>query len=126
MKSIRFSAVSLALVCALFSGSALAEGDAKKGKKVYNKCKACHSLKEGKKKIGPSLHGVFGRVSGTVEKFKYSKAMKEAAIEWNETTLDEYLAAPKKYVPGTKMVFVGLKKAPDRENLIAYLKDATQ
>ncbi len=126
MKSIRLSAILLATVLAVSSGSALAEGDAAKGKKVYNKCKACHSLKAGKKKLGPSLHGVYGRVSGTLEGFKFSTAMKEAAITWDDTTLDAYLAAPKKYIPKNKMVFVGVKKAPDRENLLAYLKEATQ
>ena len=125
MKIARLAALLMAAAFALSSGAALA-GDAAKGKKVYNKCKACHSLEEGKKKLGPSLHGVFGRVSGTLEGFKYSKAMKEAAITWDETTISEYLAAPKKYIPKNKMVFVGLKKEADRENLLAYLKEATQ
>ena len=121
----RLSAVAVAVVLAVTSGSALA-ADAAKGKKVFNKCKACHSLEEGKKKLGPSLHGVFGRVSGTLDGFKYSKAMKEAAITWDETTISDYLAAPKTYIPKNKMVFVGLKKEADRANLIAYLKEAAQ
>ena len=121
----RLSAILVAILFAVSSGPALA-GDAAKGKKVFNKCKACHTLEAGKNKLGPSLHGVFGRVSGTLEGYKFSKAMKEAAITWDDTTISDYLAAPKKYIPKNKMVFVGLKKEADRENLLAYLKEATQ
>jgi len=124
MKTIGAIIVSLAVILA--SGGASAAGDTKKGKRVFNKCKACHSLAAGKKRIGPSLHGVFGKTSGTVPKFKYSKAMKKAKIVWDEKTLDAYLTKPKKYVPGTKMAFSGLKKQKDRDNLIAYLMEATK
>jgi cytochrome c len=124
MKTIGVLIVSLAVILA--SGSAFAAGDAKKGKRVFNKCKACHALDEGKNRIGPSLHGVFGMTSGSVPKFRYSTAMKEAKIVWNEKTLDEYLTRPKKMIPRTKMAFPGLKKKDDRDNLIAYLKEATK
>jgi cytochrome c2 len=89
----------LGLVLALSAGPAWA-GDAEAGKKVFNKCKACHDLAAGKNKIGPSLNGLFGRTSGTVEGFKYSDAMKGAAIVWGEDTLDvgraphDHLAMP--------------------------------
>ena len=115
----------LGLVLALSAGPAWA-GDAEAGKKVFNKCKACHDLAAGKNKIGPSLHGLFGRTSGTVEGFKYSDAMKGAAIVWGEDTLDAYLADPKGNVPGNKMVFPGLTKEDDRENVIEYLEEATK
>lgn len=105
---------------------AMAEGDAAAGEKVFKKCKACHVVDKKKNRLGPHLIGVFGRTSGTVEGFekKYSKAMKEAAIVWDETTLDEYLADPKAYVPKNKMAFKGLPKEEDRANVIAYLKEA--
>ena len=74
---------------------------------------------------GPNLGGLFGRTSGQVPGFAYSKANKEMAVEWKEETLYDYLLNPKKYIPGTKMVFAGLKKPEDRANLIAYLKQAT-
>lgn len=124
MKTI--GAIILSLAVILASSGPSAAGDAKKGKRVFNKCKACHSLAAGKKRIGPSLHGVFGKTSGTVAKFKYSSAMKKAKIVWDDKTLDAYLTKPKKYLPGTKMAFPGLKKKKDRDNLIAYLKEATK
>ena len=124
MKTI--GAIILSLAVILASGGASAAGDAKKGKRVFNKCKACHALEAGKKRIGPSLHGVFGLTSGSVPNFKYSSAMKKAKIVWSEKTLDTYLTKPKKMVPGTKMAFAGLNNQQDRDNLIAYLKEATK
>jgi cytochrome c len=103
-----------------------ADGDADKGKKVFAKCMACHTLEAGKNKVGPSLHGIIGRKSGSIEGFSYSDAMKNANLTWDEETLDKYLAAPKKEVPGNKMAFPGLPKEDDRKNVIAYLKQASQ
>ena len=117
------AALALGLTVALGAGVALAEGDAAKGKKVFNKCKACHSLEVGKNKIGPSLAGVIGRAAGTAEGYKkYSKAMKESGITWDEESLNTFITKPKKMVPGTKMTFGGVRKEGDRDNLIAYLK----
>ncbi len=116
------SACAAAGLLAGVSSTALADGDAAAGKKVFNKCKVCHSLAEGENKIGPSLAGVVGRAAGTVEGFKYSDAMKESGLTWDEATLDQYLADPKGFVPGNKMAFVGLKKEDDRENVIAYIE----
>jgi cytochrome c len=99
-------------------------GDAAKGKKVFAKCMACHTLEAGKNKVGPSLHGVVGRKSGSIEGFSYSDAMKNANLTWDEATLDKYLTNPKAEVPGNKMAFPGLPKAEDRANVIAYLKEA--
>lgn len=106
---------------------AMAEGDPTAGEKVFKKCKACHVVDKEKNRLGPHLIGLFGRTSGTVEGFasKYSKAMKEAAIVWDEATLDEYLADPKGYIPKNKMAFRGLPKEDDRANVIAYLKEAS-
>ena len=111
---------------ALSSSAALADGDADKGKKVFNKCKACHALEAGKNKIGPSLAGIIGRPAGSVEGFKYSEAMKDSGITWTVENIDTYLANPKDFVPKNKMVFVGLKKEEDRQNLIAYLQQEAQ
>ena len=116
----------MAVLLAVAAGPALAEGDAAAGEKVFNKCKTCHTLEAGKNKIGPSLHGLFGRTAGTVEGFNYSDAMKSSGIVWGAETIDTYLTKPKDFVPGNKMTFPGLPKEEDRKNLIEYLKGATQ
>ena len=124
MKHLSTFAIVVACIFAV-AGGAQAAGDTKAGKKVFKKCKACHSLKAGKKKVGPSLYGIMGAKAGQVKKFRYSKSMKKSGIIWNEKTLDKYLAKPRKFVKGTKMAFPGLKKKKDRDNVIAYLKAAT-
>ena len=118
------AAIALAFAAMLGSGAALAEGDAAKGKKVFKKCKTCHSFDPGKKKIGPHLTGVVGRKAASVEGYKYSKAMKAADIVWDEANLDEFLKKPKAFIKGTKMTFAGLKKESQRQDIIAYLKEA--
>jgi len=102
-------------------GSVLA-GDIDAGMKVFRKCNVCHTLEEGgKRKIGPNLFGIMGRPSGTVEGFKYSKAMMKAGVTWNVDTLTQYLSKPKDFIPGNKMAFPGLKKPEQIENVIAYI-----
>ena len=96
------------------------------GEKVFKKCKACHKVGEGaKKSVGPPLNDLFGRVPGTTEGYKYSKAMVaygEDGKMWDDELLAAYLAAPKKVVKGTKMAYGGLKKEDDIANIIEYLK----
>lgn len=121
-----FSAVAAAGLLTAVSGAALADGDAEAGKKVFNKCKVCHTLEAGVNKVGPSLAGVIGRPAGTAEGFAYSDAMKNSGITWDAEKLDQYLADPKAFVPGNKMAFVGLKKEDERENVIAYLQTGGQ
>jgi cytochrome c len=121
----RFVGVGIvATTLALGSSAALAQGDPEKGETVFNKCKACHSVDEPKNKVGPYLVGVFGRHAGSVEGFKYSDAMKNSGITWDEQTLAAYLANPRGYVKGNRMAFVGLKNQEDIANVIAYLKQA--
>jgi cytochrome c len=103
---------------------AVEAGDPALGKKVFAKCQACHSLDAGKNKVGPTLHGVIGRASGSEADFNYSDAMKNAHLTWDADTLDKYLTKPKEVVPGTKMAFPGLAKEKDRADLISYLKQA--
>ncbi|SET25803.1 c-type cytochrome [Oceanicella actignis] len=99
----------------------LAQADPAKGEKVFGKCKACHKL-DGTNATGPHLKGVVGRPVGAVEGFNYSAAMASHGGEWTPEALNEFLAKPKDYIPGTKMSFAGLKKVEDRANLIAYLQ----
>ncbi|KAG9530789.1 hypothetical protein KCU93_g2476, partial [Aureobasidium melanogenum] len=119
-----------------------APGDSKKGANLFKtRCAQCHNLKEGEgNKIGmyhtflfnmlttslPNLHGLFGRKTGEVEGFAYSDANKQKGITWENDTLFEYLENPKKYIPGTKMAFGGLKKAKDRNDLITFLAEETK
>ena len=123
MRKILLLAFGAALV--LGAPSAMA-ADPVAGKKVFKKCKACHSLKPGKKKVGPSLFGVFGRKAGTEKKFKFSKAMRNSGITWDDASLDAFLKKPRKFVKGTRMSFPGLKKQADRDNVIAYIKENAQ
>mgnify|MGYP001204827214 CR=1 FL=1 len=108
---------------ALSGTQVFAAGDVAAGEKVFKKCKACHVVNKEQNRTGPHLVNLFGRAAGSLEGYKkYSKAMKSSGIVWDEKTLDAYLKAPKKYVKGTRMAFVGLKKDAHRANVIAYMK----
>jgi cytochrome c len=97
--------------------------DAALGEKVFLKCKICHQIGEGAKNaVGPVLNGVVGRKAGTYADYSYSDANKNSGITWDEATLKEYLKNPRAKVPGTKMIFPGLPKEEDIDNVIAYLK----
>ena len=129
MSAYRLIALVVGCLLAGAPAGALAAGDPAKGEKLFKKCAACHSLEAGRKKVGPSLHGVIGRTAGTAEGYRYSKAMTaygQSGVVWGEDTLNIYLEAPRKVVKGTKMSFPGLKTAQDRADVIAYLKKAAQ
>lgn len=127
MFKIRALGFAMAFIVGATGAAVAAEGDVNKGAKLFKKCKACHTLEEGgKNKIGPNLFGVFGRVAGSLEGYRFSKAMKGADVVWDETTLDQFLTKPKKFIPKTKMGFPGLKKEGQRADLIAYLMKMTQ
>ncbi|WP_176595842.1 MULTISPECIES: c-type cytochrome [Sphingobium] len=120
----KFAAFATAM---LIASPALAQtGDAAKGKAVFARCMACHSVDPGANRLGPSLAGVMGRTSGTVAGFTYSPAMKNAKIRWDAKSLDAFLTKPTAKVPGTRMIFAGLSNPADRANLIAYLASATK
>jgi len=104
----------------------LATADIEHGQTMFFQCRACHSLNEGgPNKVGPNLYGLFGRHAGSVPGFAYSDALANADIVWTAETLDGWLARPSAYLPGTQMVFVGIRDARDRADLIAWLRQAT-
>jgi len=108
-------------------GDLMASADADRGKTLYFQCRACHSLAEGAAhKVGPNLHGMFGRKAGLAEGFAYSEVMKNADIVWDVDSMNEWLARPSQLLPGNLMVFVGIKKPEDRASLIKYLQQATE
>lgn len=110
----------------LVAPAAWADGDAKAGERVFNQCRACHSLEPGRNMVGPSLAGVFGRKAGTAPGFNFSAAMRESGVVWDEKTLDQYLADPRRFMPGNKMAFIGLRVAQQRNDLIEYLEHAAK
>jgi cytochrome c len=118
---------ALTVVLMLAAGSALAEGNEARGERLFNQqCKACHTLNKGGQNIvGPNLNGLFGRKAGSAD-YQYSDSMKNSGIAWDEKTLDDYLKDPKAKVPETKMTFIGLRQDQQRQDVIAFLKKATQ
>ena len=130
--------VPLVLVLAVVGGPAFAAGNSEKGKKVFNKCGICHiTAATGAKKLGPPLAGIFGRKAGSLEGYKYSndfKAAGEKGLVWTEETFLAYMENTKAFIgsfigkksASTKMVFSGLKTKAERDDLLAYLKEATK
>lgn len=133
MKSLITAAAVIVVGMAATAGTAAAQslaqaGEASRGQRVFNtQCRACHTLeKDGASTAGPNLHGVFGRKAGTGGGYDSSDAMKKSDIVWDEATLAEYSRDPKGKVPGTKMLFNGVKNAGQLADLVAYLKEATK
>ena len=112
-----------AMIAVVVPPPASADGDPMRGRKIYERCQACHSID--RNRAGPKHAGLFGRRAGTVAGFDYTDAMKRLGVVWNENTLDWFLKAPTKAVPGTAMGFDGIKDVRERADLIAYLRKAT-
>ena len=111
-----------AVIVAAMAQSAQA-GDPVAGANSFKKCMPCHSIGEGaKNKVGPQLNGIDGRHSGTAPDYSYSDANKKSGIVWNEETFKEYIKDPRAKVPGTKMIFPGIKNEKEADNLWSYLK----
>ena len=120
MKKLTLSTLFVIAASTAASGALAQDADA--GKTSFNKCLACHAIGEGaKNKVGPVLNGLDGRHSGSVEGYSYSDANKNSGITWNKENFLEYIKDPKAKIPGTKMVFAGIKNENEANNLWAYL-----
>ncbi|HXC14242.1 MAG TPA: cytochrome c family protein [Stellaceae bacterium] len=120
----RFSARSLvsAFLLTLALANPASAANVEAGKETFKKCALCHTDELGKNKVGPSLFGIVGRKSASLTNYNYSDAMKDFKHTWDPQTLDIYLTDPHAEVPGTKMIFPGIKDKAERANLIAYLE----
>ena len=116
------SSLVLAVLISFAGADASVAADVEAGKTAFKKCALCHTTEAGKNKIGPSLFGVVGRKSAGLENYNYSEGMKKFDHDWDEETLDNYLADPRTVVPGTKMIFAGIKDKSERDDVIAYLE----
>jgi cytochrome c len=113
---------ALVVILSQVAASAALAQDAAAGKTSFNKCLACHAIGDGaKNKVGPELNGLNGRKSGTAADYSYSDANKNSGITWNEAEFKEYIKDPKAKIPGTKMIFAGIKNETEAGDLWAYL-----
>ena len=118
LKSLIAAAVSIAVSV----GPALAQ-DVEKGANAFKKCSPCHAIGPGAtNKVGPELNAIDGRHSGEAPNFSYSDANKNSGIVWSEDTFKEYIKDPRAKIPGTKMIFAGIKNEKEANDLWAYLK----
>ena len=112
----------IAIGVAALSGLAAQAQDLAAGEQSFKKCLACHAVGEGaKNKVGPLLNGLEGRKSGTIEGYSYSEANKNSGITWSKDTFLDYIKDPRAKIPGTKMIFPGIKNETEATNLWAYL-----
>ena len=115
--------LGLAFAASVLSALPAQAQDAAAGEKVFAQCRACHQIGEtAKNAVGPVLNGLFGRKAGTIEGYSYSPANKNSGITWDEATFREYIKDPKAKIPGTKMIYPGLKDEKRIDDLVAYLK----
>jgi cytochrome c len=122
MKSLTRLTLAAGVVFVAMAGQAIAAGDPAAGEKVFNKCKACHQVGEtAKNAVAPELNGINGRKAASVEGYTYSDALKASGITWDEANFKEFVKNPKAKVAGTKMVFPGLPKEQEQEDVWAYL-----
>jgi cytochrome c len=104
----------------------VASADPNRGQSLYLQCRACHSLEQGGvNKVGPNLHGMFGSKAGFAEGFVYSDAIRGADVVWTPETLNEWLERPSQFLPGNRMIFVGIRRPEDRAAIIAFLERET-
>jgi cytochrome c len=121
----RFCAVACAAGLLATATAAAAPAD-ELGKKAYEQCIACHSVKAGENGVGPTLHGLLGSTAGSIEGFRFSGPMKRSGIVWDEKNLADFLRDPQAVIPNTRMPFSGMTDEKALTALVAYLAEATK
>jgi cytochrome c len=123
MRRLSFEVLTMILITISWALDTASAQDVTAGEKSFRKCLPCHSIGPGaQNKVGPEQNGLDGRTSGTVAGYTYSQANKNSGIVWNEETFKEYIADPRAKIPGTKMIFPGIKDPKEATDLWAYLK----
>lgn len=108
------------------SDSAMASGNAARGRLLFLQCRSCHSVEEGgMNKVGPNLYGVIGNQAAMAKDFIYSQELLDAGVSWTLENLDAWLTSPSDFIPGNRMIYSGVPDPQDRADIIAYLKEAT-
>ena len=119
--------LALTFLLAFGARTLAADGNPRRGQRLFGACAACHSLQTDQNMTGPSLSDLWDRKAGNLASFsRYSSALKSANFEWNDKTLDEWIKDPQHLVPGNEMTFPGIKDAQQRADLLAFLKEATK
>jgi cytochrome c len=115
-------AVAAAMLAGLAMSTAAQAQDVAAGEQSFKKCAPCHAIGPGaKNKVGPELNGLDGRKAGSAPDYSYSDANKNSGITWTKQTFEDYITDPRAKIPGTKMIFPGIKNDKERDNLWAYL-----
>ncbi len=122
---VRFLSVAAVIVSVLIVSLARADEPLDDGARLFKRCAACHSLEPGVNKVGPSLSGLVGQPSGSLDNYRYSSAMAGAGLVWDPDTLNEFLRNPRGMLPGIRMSFPGIRDDEDRATLVAWLEQST-
>lgn len=120
---------SLLILCLALQATAqgTVSGDSDRGERLFLRCKACHTVTNtSRQRLGPTLFNLFSRKVGTLADYDYSRALQDADFNWSDEELDAWLKQPNSFLPGNRMAFSGFPKEKDRQDLIAYLKQATK
>jgi cytochrome c len=120
-----FGGLLLGAAFLLPAGPVAAEGDAEAGERVFSRCRACHVVDQEQNRVGPHLVGIYGREAGSVEGYRYSPALADSGIVWDDEAIAAYVEDPRGFIPGNRMAFPGIRNEQEIADLLAYLREAT-
>jgi cytochrome c len=120
-----FGGLLLGAAFLLPAGPVAAEGDAEAGERVFNRCRACHVVDQEQNRVGPHLVGIYGREAGSVEGYRYSPALADSGIVWDDEAIAAYVEDPRGFIPGNRMAFPGIRNEQEIADLLSYLREAT-